>query len=290
MKYLFFFLFLFTGFVLAERIFYLMGTYLIVDELEGKEIKLYKYMKSLEEKLSHYMENSEISKINRNAGVKAVKVSEETFEVLRIAFEIAEKTEGFFDPTVGSYTVNYKMKNLIPLQKAKSLINYRNLVLNEKERKVFLKKKLMALDLGGIGKGYAIEKAYQFLNTKKGFLALAGDMKVWGHKRILAIYNPLNGKILAEGVNKGDLCLSTSGNYFRKHIIGKEKNVIQVTVAHQNCTIADALATALFSAPEKVRKRIMKKFPKAGVLILFIDGSIYIDRNFKDFFEYLILR
>ncbi|RUM31007.1 MAG: FAD:protein FMN transferase, partial [Aquifex sp.] len=136
MKFLFSLFFLLISFVPAERIFYLMGTYLIVDEVKGKEIELYRYMKSLEEKLSHYIENSEISKINRNAGVRAVRVSEETFEVLRIAFEIAEKTEGFFDPTVGSYTVNYKMKNLIPLQKAKALINYRNLVLNEKEKEV----------------------------------------------------------------------------------------------------------------------------------------------------------
>jgi len=158
-----------------------MGTYLIVGELEDKEIELCRYMKSLEKKLSHYIENSEISKINRNAGIRAVRVSEETFEVLKISFEIAEKTDGFFDPTVGSYTINYKMENLIPPEKAKALINYRNLVLNEKEKEVFLKGKFMALNLGGIGKGYAIEKAYEFLKTKKGFLALAGDLKTHTH-------------------------------------------------------------------------------------------------------------
>lgn len=147
----------------------------------------------------------------------------------------------------------------------------------------------MALDLGGIGKGFAVQKAYEYIKTEKGFIALAGDMKVWGHKRKLAVYNPINGKILAEGVNKKDLCLSTSGNYFRKHILGKSKRVLQITVAHENCTVADALATALFASPEKEREKILKNFPEAAVLILYTDGSLFVNGKFRDFFEYLIL-
>lgn len=105
-------LFLLINFLFAERVFYLMGTYLILDELRGKEVAVYKYMKKLEEKLSHFIPDSEISRINENAGIKPVKVSKETYEILKISKEIAEKTYGYFDPTVGSYTVNFKMKKI----------------------------------------------------------------------------------------------------------------------------------------------------------------------------------
>jgi len=88
------FFFFLTNLLFAERVFYLMGTYLILDELQGKEVKVYKYMKNLEEKLSHFIPNSEISKINKNAGIKPVKVSEETFEVLKISKEIIVKKDG----------------------------------------------------------------------------------------------------------------------------------------------------------------------------------------------------
>jgi len=65
------------------------------------------------------------------------------------------------------------------------------------------------------------------------------------------VYNPINGKILAQGYNKKDLCLSTSGNYRREHIIGKGSNTLQVTVAYEDCTLTDGLFTALFAMNDK---------------------------------------
>ncbi len=274
--------------VFPERIFYVMGTYLIVD-VNGREVKVYKYIKDLEEKLSDYIETSEVSKINKYAGIRPVKVSKETFEVIKISKEICLKTFRVFDITVGSYTINYKRRKILTKDKALSLINCEDILLNEKKREVFLKRKGMAIDLGGIGKGYAVEKAYKKVNTKLGFIAIAGDMKVWGHKRLIGVYNPLTKKPLLEGINKEDVCLSSSGNYFRKHIVGKDE-LLQVTVAYKNCIYADALATALFASDKETRKKILKNFKDAGVLILYKDGSFYVNRKFIDFFEYLIIK
>lgn len=66
-----------------ERLFYLMGTYALIELPEGKEYQAYRYMKSLEEKLSDYMEDSEVSRINKSAGVGCEKASEETLEVVQ---------------------------------------------------------------------------------------------------------------------------------------------------------------------------------------------------------------
>jgi len=108
-----------------ERLFYLMGTYALIELPEGKEYQAYRYMKSLEEKLSDYMEDSEVSRINKSAGVGCEKASEETLEVVQKALEISKRTYGFFDIMVGAYTINYKRKGLIGEEEAKRLIDYK---------------------------------------------------------------------------------------------------------------------------------------------------------------------
>jgi len=285
-KILFIFIFLSFSFSFPkEEIFYLMGTYSIID-VPKKNYQVYKYMRNLEEKLSDYIENSEVSMINKNAGIQTVKVSEETLEIIKKAIEISEMTEGVFDITIGAITIKAKRKKEITEEEAKNLVNYKDIKIEDNT--VFLSKKGMAIDIGGIGKGYAIEKAYENIKTKKGFIAIAGDMKIWGQKRLIAVYNPLNKGILMEGINKKDICLSTSGNYRKEHIIGNNKTAIQVTVVYDNCTITDAISTAIFAMNDEQRNRFLNKYKNIGVLILYNDGSIYMNKTFLDYFDYTI--
>ncbi len=271
-----------------EEVFYLMGTYAIIDLPKGKNHQAYRYMRSIEEKLSDYMETSEVSEINRNAGIKPVAVSPETLEVIKKALYVSEITEGTFDITVGAITIRAKRNKEISMEEATKLVDYRKVKLED--GKVFLTEKNMAIDLGGIGKGYAIQKAYEYLKTPKGFISIAGDMKVWGQKRLLAIYNPITKGILMQAVNKKDLCLSTSGNYFRDHIIGKPNSLLQVTVAHEDCTITDALSTAVFAMSDEQRQRFLENHQEIGVLLLYKDGSVYFNRTFLNYFELIVLR
>ena len=275
-------LLLFPLFLFSERTFYLMGTY-FEAEVEGKELKAYRLGKELEEKLSDFIESSEISKINENAGVRPVKVSKETYEVIKISLEICRKTGKAFDPTVGSYTVNFLRKGVLSKEYALSLINCEYVKLYPEGREVFLTKKGMALDLGGIGKGYALEVIARKIKTGKGFLALSGDIKVWGEKRVIGVYNPLNRGVLAYLVNKKDFCISTSGNYRRRHILGSS-DFLQVTVVHKNCTYADAYATALFSGGERLLKKLVES-EELGILVLYPDGKVLLNHTFTTFFS-----
>ncbi len=268
-----------------EKLFHLMGTYALIELPEGKEYQAYRYMRSLEEKLSDYMENSEILRINKSAGLGCEKASEETLEVIKKALEISKKTYGFFDITVGAYTINYRRKGLIGEEEAKRLIDYRKVKVEDD--RVCLLEKGMAIDLGGIGKGYAVQKVYERFKTPWGFISIAGDLRVWGHKRLLAIFNPINNSLLAEGYNSKDLCLSTGGNYLRKHIIGKENSLLQATVAYHDCTITDALETALLAMDDESRERFIRENPHIGVFLLFKDGSLFINRAFMEYFESL---
>jgi len=273
----------------VERLFYLMGTYLYIDlPSEEKVYKAYRYLKDLEEKLSDYIEDSEISAINKNAGLSPVKVSAETLEVIKISLEVAERTYGYFDISVGAITINCKRKGIIGCDSAEKLVDYRNIEVGKNS--VFLKKKGMALDLGGIGKGYAVEKAYERVKTEKGFIGIAGDMKVWGEKRLLAIKDPIKKGVLAEMVNKKAVCLSTSGNYVKKHIDQEDSDLVQITVAYRNCAYADAFATALFAMPRKKREKFLRENPEVGVLELYEDGTVRMNEAFRDYFEVILLR
>ena len=277
-------LLLFIAFAFSqEKLFHLMGTYALIELPQGKEYEAYRYMKSLEEKLSDYLESSEVSQINQRAGKGCVEVSEETLEVIKKSLEVSRWTGGAFDITVGSYTINYKRKGMLKEEEAKRLIDYRKVRIEG--NRVCLLEEGMAIDLGGVGKGYAVQKAYELLKTDWGFLSIAGDLRVWGHKRRLAVFNPINNKILAEGYNAKDLCLSTGGNYLRRHILGGENNLLQATVAYGDCTINDAIETALLAMDDQSREKFLKENPHIGVLLQFRDGSIYINKAFMEYFE-----
>ncbi len=256
----------------AEKIFYLMGTYAVVDlPSEEDAYRAYRYMLDLEKKLSTYREDSEISLLNREAGRSPVTVSEETAEVLRIALEVFRRTYSYFDITVGS---------------GGRAGADRVLLLKGKE--VYLKEKGTAVDLGGIGKGYAVERAYRHVSSEWGFIGLAGEMKVWGHRRVLGVKDPLSGGVFLLMVNRKDLCLSTSGNYYRQHIRKRDPALVQVTVVHTDCTLADAYATALFSMERDLRRRFEKENPRVGILEIYRDGSFYLNDSFTGYFETIV--
>ncbi len=268
--------------------YYLMGTYAYI-ELGDKQLNIltYKYLREIEFKLSDYIDSSEVSRINSNAGRCFTKVSDVTLDVIKKSVEVSEKTFGYFDVTIGAVTINSKRLKKLSQDSARKLVNFRDIVI--KDDSVMLRKEGMAIDLGGIGKGFAIEQVYKHLKTNTGFISIGGDMKVWGHKRTLAIKDPINGGSLVQMVNSKDVSLSTSGNYYQKHIEAEDDEIVQITVAHEDATYADAYATALFAMSKGLREKFLKE-NDIGILILYKDGSLYISDKFRDFFEVIILK
>ena len=246
-----------------------MGTYAIVDlPSEEDTYRAYRIMKEVEERLSPFLEDSEVSLLNKRAHTEWIEVSPLTYRFLEEAKRAWEKTYGYF--------------NILH----KSGASPEDILL--KDGRVRFRKRAQ-LDPGGIGKGFALEVAFERLNLKEGFLSLAGDMKVWGHRRLLAVKNP-SGGVLAEMINSKDVCLSTSGNYHKKHILQKDKDLIQITVAYKNCTLADAYATALFSMPKNLRRKFLKENPSVGVLEIYKSGDVYISGSFRRFFSFILIR
>jgi thiamine biosynthesis lipoprotein len=293
-----------------ERVQLQMGTYarVLIYGGNNKDVDAaFSEIKKLDNLLSDYNPKSEISEINNMAGKKAVKVNPQVIEVLEIAKNIASETGGVFDPTIGALTIGvYKFgresddePNIENIDKAKSLVNYKDLIIEGDS--VYLKRKGMMIDLGGIGKGYAVEKAVTVLKErgiKRGVVSLSGDLKVFGDELEIAIKNPGSpGAIATFKTGSGDLAISTSGSYERSvniqgevyhHLIVPESgkpgsNFLSLTVVLKgSSTLADAYATALFIMGKDKAIEFLDNHGEIGVFIVFPDKKIYYNQTFSD--------
>jgi len=293
-----------------ERVQLQMGTYARVLIYGGNNRDVdaaFSKIKELDNLLSDYNPKSEISEINNMAGKKAVKVNPQVIEVLEIAKNIASETGGVFDPTIGALTIGvYRFgresddePNIENIDKAKSLVNYKDLILDGDN--VYLKRKGMMIDLGGIGKGYAVEKAVTVLKErgiKRGIVSLSGDLKVFGDELEIAIKNPGSPVAIATFTTRGDsLAISTSGSYERSvniqgevyhHLIVPESgkpgsNFLSLTVVLKgSSTLADAYATALFIMGKDKAIEFLDNHSEIGVFIVFPDKKIYYNQTFSD--------
>ncbi len=209
------------------------------------------------EKLSNFFSSeSEVSRINKNAGISGVRISPDILDMLNKAITVSEKTEGAFDVTIGPVISLYDFhKKIKPeesaVKKNLSLVDYKYLIVNRDKSTAFLKKKGMLIDLGGISKGYAADKAVETLKRNginSGLVSIAGDIKAFGLKPDgklwrIGIRNPripLNPPIpplprggkrgLKEGkwgfsddimatIDLSDMAISTSGDYERCFIL-----------------------------------------------------------------------
>ncbi len=183
------------------------------------------------DRINFYSDKSELAEINRNAGIRAVTASPETLEVIEKAVFTAEKSGGAFDPTIGPIVklwdfLNRRRPTEIEIARALPLVNYRDILINKSDTTVFLKRKGMMIDLGGIAKGYAADLAVESLKKEgilSGLVSIAGDIRTFGMKPdnspwTIGIKNPRQtgekDEIIAK-IRLHDQAISTAGDYER---------------------------------------------------------------------------
>ncbi len=268
-----------------ETGFYGFGTanYIrIEDEMpkaEQKEILagMCRRCDKLDDLLSAFKPESDIGKINANAGVHPVEIDGTTYRVLERALYFAELTDGAFDPTVFPAVELWKIGKAgghIPTaeecEAAAVLVNYRGLHLNAEKQTAFLEMKGQKLDLGGIAKGYAgdeIKSEMMHCGVKSAIINFGGTILTIGRKADgsdwnVGIQNPvLERGRMAGSVTLNNDALVTSGineRYFIRngkkyhHLLDPatcmpaESRVLSVTAAGSCAMDLDALTTALF--------------------------------------------
>ncbi len=227
----------------------------------------------IEKLLTTFSEESETALINRNAGVKPVAVSKETFNIIERSIRISRITQGAFDITYGSVdkrlwnfdTNLHSLPDKATAKKMARLIDYRNIMLDDLNCTVMLKKPGMRIGFGGIGKGYAAERAKMVMKemgVQSGVVNAAGDMTAWGlqpngKQWTIGIADPNSKDRIFSYMNITDMAVATSGNYEKYIIIDGRKyshtinpktglpirGIKSVTIICQNAEVADAMAT-----------------------------------------------
>jgi thiamine biosynthesis lipoprotein len=215
-----------------------MGTVISVYVWTESEVKaakgaeaVFNEMKRIDTMMTTWLPDSEVSQVNTNAGVKPVTVSEETFAVIERAQDVSRRTNGIFDITVDAFKGLWKfdqdMDGTLPdpkdVKARLANIGYKDLILDKAKRTVFLRRKGMSITLGGIAKGYAVDKCVKLLYDQglTNFMVQAGgDMFVAGKKGadpwMVGIRDPRGtAKEMFALAPVEDHSFSTSGDYER---------------------------------------------------------------------------
>jgi thiamine biosynthesis lipoprotein len=265
----------------------------------------------IEKLLTTFNECSQTCIINKNAGKAPVKVDSEVFNLIERSIRISDLTQGAFDITYGSMDVRFwnfdlGMTSLPDKEKAKAsirLINYRNILLNKKDCTVFLKERGMRIGFGGIGKGYAAERAKLVLIQKgivSGIVNAAGDLTAWGYQAngepyTIAIADPSASDRPFSFLNITDMAVATSGDYEKYVTIAGKKyahtidpktgypvsGIKSVTVICPNAEIADAMATPIMVMGIKAGLNLVDQIRDMNCIIIDEKDKIYLSKNIK---------
>lgn len=268
-------------------------------------------IRRIEALLTTFNNDSQTNKINLNAGVKPVEVDQEVFDLIQRSLKISRLTSGAFDLTYGSidkglWNFDTKITSLpdqVTAKKMVHLINYNNIILDEKNKSVFLKKKGMRIGFGGIGKGYAADRAKSILvqnDITSGIVNAAGDLITWGVQPdgkpwTIGIADPDKRDHPFSYLNVSDKAVATSGNYEKFVIVGGKKyshtinpltgypvsGIKSVTVISPYAEIADAMATPVMVMGVRAGLDLINQVKNLACIIVDDDNKLHTSNNIK---------
>ena len=266
----------------------------------------------LDDMMSVWKGQSDIVRINAAAGEHAVPVSSETREVLHLARQISEQTDGTFDVTFaalsGLWKFDYQDKDeSIPdrkdIERRLPLVDYRDVVVDDAAGTVMLRRKGMRVNLGGIGKGYAVDRAVDILRRSglgDFMIQAGGDMYVGGSRGDrpwrLGIRDPRGPADRSfAALDLSDATFSTSGDYERffmkdgvryHHIIdlrtGEPARLCRsVTLVTDRAVVADALAKGVFILGPDAGMALIERTPGVQGVIVSAKNEVSISSGLR---------
>ena len=268
-------------------------------------------IKRIEKLLTTFSEDSETNLINKNAGIAPVYVSEEIILLIERALRISSVTQGAFDISYGSVnkslwnfdTTMSALPNVDQAKESVRLINYKNILIDKAAGTVFLKEKGMRIGFGGIGKGYAAEKAKALMQAEgveSGVVNASGDLTTWGNmpngdKWTIGIVHPEMANSVFSYMNVSDLSVATSGNYEKYVVIDGKKyshtinpktglpvtGIKSVTIVSTNAEVADAMATPVMIMGIEAGMYMINQIKDIEAIIIDENNTLYTSKNIK---------
>jgi thiamine biosynthesis lipoprotein len=258
-------------------------------------------MRHVDETMSTYKPTSEVSLVNAKAADGPMPITKELFDLLTTAKEYSVITEGAFDITYASVGYMYDFRNHIrpsegQIQKALPAVDYRHVLLDPKKQTVQFSQKGVRIDLGGIAKGYSVDRGIEVLKSlgfTRAYVSAGGDSRIigdrFGKPWMVGIRDPTKGEgAVITRIPLVDAAISTSGDYERyfeedgvryHHIIDPHtghlaSKVRSATIIGPNATRTDGLSkTAFVLGPEKAME-IYNRIDDIDVIIVKLDGTV----------------
>lgn len=286
----------------------LMGTEVSVllwheDEAAGKEIveKVFAEAERIDRLMSTYKDDSRISEINRNAAARPVVAGDELFRLIRRSLDISVLTRGAFDITYDSVGQHYDFRKRQRPDEAtvaaeRELIDFRLVELNQAAGTVAFRQEGVRINLGGIAKGYVVERGVNVLRTngvRNGIVTAGGDSRLLGDRRgqpwMVGIRDPRNDGEVAISVPLQDEAISTSGDYERYFVEGDTRyhhiirpstgepagGVHSATVFGPDAVFTDALSTSVFVLGVDQGLRLIATLPDYESIVIDAEGRVF---------------
>ena len=264
----------------------------------------------IEKLISSWDSNSQTAEINRNAGIKPVKVDLELFQLIERSKQISKITDGAFDISYASIDKVWHFDGSMTrkpteeeITNSVAKIGYQNIVLDKENQTVFLKLKGMKIGFGALGKGYAADKVRTLLKAKNvsaGIINASGDLTTWGKQPngsdwIVGITNPLNKNKIFSWFPVVDAAVATSGNYEKfvefngvkySHIIDPRTGypatgLVSVTIFANSAELSDALATSVFIMGAETGINLINQLNGVECIIVNSENKIFNSKNIQ---------
>ncbi|SCY87808.1 thiamine biosynthesis lipoprotein [Flavobacterium caeni] len=262
----------------------------------------------IEHLISEWIPATQVSEVNRNAGIKPVKVDRELFDLTRRAIAFSTMTNGAFDISFAAIDKVWKFDGSMTKTPSKRAvrrsvrrIGYQNIVLDSVAQTIFLKKKGMKIGFGATGKGYAADKTKALLQSKgikAGIVNASGDMNAWGTQPdgtpwTVGITNPLDKTKVFAVFPLEDGAVVTSGTYEKfvvldgkryAHIIDPRtgypaSGVSSITVFADSAELANGLSTSIVVLGVSRGLELLAQHPGVSGIIVDDNGDIHHSKN-----------
>jgi thiamine biosynthesis lipoprotein len=265
-------------------------------------------VKRIENQVSDWIPTTQVSLVNKNAGIQPVKVDDEVYGLIERAMKVSQVTDGAFDVSYASMDKIWKfdgsMKEMPTpeaIKKSVERIGYKKVIMDPVAKTVYLRDTGMKIGLGGIAQGYIADMIKDLLFSKgctSGIVNVSGDINAWGKQPdgkpwSVAIVNPMNKNKVFATFPLEDSAVETSGSYEKyvtfngkrySHIIDPRtgypaQGVVSVSVFAKRTEVADALATGVFVMGIEAGLNMIDQMKGIGCIIVDDKGGVHTSKN-----------
>ncbi len=265
-------------------------------------------IKRIEYLISDWIDTTQVSRINQQAGIMPMRVDREVLELTRRALWLSELTEGAFDISFAAMEKIWRFDGTMDklpepgeVQNARKYVGYKNIIIDTVNSTIFLRSKGMKIGFGALGEGYAADRCRELMmgrGIEAGIVNGSGDMSTWGTQPggepwNIGITNPFQKNDVYAIVPLLKAAVTTSGSYEKyaeingkryAHIINPATGypatgLTSVTVFGPSAELANGFSTSLMVMGRKAGMKLLKKFPDYSCIMITDKGKLFSSDN-----------